>query len=366
MTTEPTRELSGSIQSRVAIDEIPFQGIVEQALAGVYVVYDECFRYVNETFAAMFGYRIDEMEGMHMRDLVTLDSGDDVMLKYEQRILGETHSIRYTTKCRHKDGHIVHLEIHGARVLFRGKPALSGMAVDITDRIESQRELALSRERMRELVHHIDAVREDQRAALARDVHDVLGGMLSSIKMDVTRIIRRSEPVNLREIRDIGLDLLELTQETIDAARAISDELRPRVLDSLGLAAALEELVKKFGARSGITASFVSSCTQHSWPANTSIECFRIVQEALTNVGRHSGARRVYLRISAQEDEFEVAVEDDGCGIASRPTGHAGFGILSMTERARRIGATLVMAPMPLGGTSIVVRGTFVTAGDSP
>ena len=242
--------------ARVGLDEVPFQGIVEAALAGVYVVCDERFRYVNDTFAAMFGYRVDEIEGMHLRDLVTPDSGDDVMEKYHQRITGEMPSIRYTTDCRHKDGRTVKLEIHGARVLFRGQPALSGMALDITDRIERERQLRRSREQLRELARDINTSREDQRARFARDVHDVLGGMLSSIKMDVARILRRAAAPELSDIRTIATELLTLTQETIDAARRIADESRPLALDSLGLFAAIEVMLEKFGSRSGIAVSF--------------------------------------------------------------------------------------------------------------
>jgi len=342
--------------ARVCLDEIPFQGIVEAALAGVYVVYDECFRYVNGTFAAMFGYRIDEMEGMHMRDLVTLDSGDDVMEKYHQRISGERPSIRYTTKCRHKDGRTVHLEIHGSRVLFRGQPALSGMAIDITERVERQQELARSREQLRELAQYINTSREEQRAMFARDVHDVLGGMLSSIKMDVTRILRRATSPELKEIHSIGADLLTLTQETIDAARRIADEARPRVLDSLGLFAALEEMLEKFGLRSGIEVSFAMEGTAPPLASDCSMQCYRIVQEALTNVARHADAHHVRMNVVGRPDGFELQLEDDGCGISADITTRAGIGLVSMKERAREVGGELKVTSARSGGTLISLR----------
>jgi two-component system sensor histidine kinase UhpB len=337
----------------VVLDEIPFQGIVEQALAGVYVVYDECFRYVNETFAAMFGYRVDEMDGMHMRDLVTLDSGDDVMDKYRRRISGETLSIRYKTTCRHKDGHLVHLEIHGSRVLFRGKPALSGMAIDISEHVARQEELEHSREQLRELARCINTAREEQQAAFAREVHDVLGGMLSSIKMDVARISRRAAAPGREDIREISADLLVLTQDTIDAARQIADDSRPRVLDSLGLFAALSEMLQKFGRRAGIAVSLRVEGTEPALPAGHTIQCYRIVQEALTNVMRHAGARNVLLRIDARADGLEVEVSDDGRGMSPDKSRRVGIGLLSMTERAREIGGLLRIVPGESAGTSI-------------
>ena len=342
--------------AHVGLDEVPFQGIVEAALAGVYVVYDECFRYVNGTFAAMFGYRTEEMDGMHMRDLVTLDSGDDVMEKYHQRISGETPSIRYTTKCRHKDGRTVHLEIHGARVLFRGRPALSGMAIDITERVERQRQLARSREQLRELARYINTAREEQRATFARDVHDVLGGMLSSIKMDVTRILRRASAPQLLEIQAIGNDLLTLAQETIDAARRIADDARPLVIDSLGLFAALKEMLEKFGMRSDIEVSFTLDGVEPPMDADCSMQCYRIVQEALTNVARHAQARQVHLRVVGRSDGLDLQVEDDGCGITADAAKRTGIGLLSMTERANEMGGELQVTPGPMGGTLIALR----------
>lgn len=352
--------------SPVVLDEIPFQGIVEQALAGVYVVYDECFRYVNETFAAMFGYRVDEMDGMHMRDLVTLDSGDDVMDKYRQRISGDTLSIRYKTKCRHKDGHVVHLEIHGSRVLFRGEPALSGMAIDISEHVARQDELERSREQLRELARCINTAREEQQAVFAREVHDVLGGMLSSIKMDVARISRRSAGAGLEDIRDISAELLVLTQDTIDAARQIADESRPRVLDSLGLFAALSEMLRKVGARAGIAVSSRVEGTEPALPPGHAIQCYRIVQEALTNVTRHAGALHVVLRIDVRADGLEIEVADDGCGMAPDRTQRVGIGLLSMTERAREMGGTLAIAPGRPSGTSVCLWVPLAAKGSRP
>ena len=351
---------------RIGIDEIPFQGIVEQALAGVYVVYDERFRYANGIFASMFGYRIDEMEGMHMRDLVTLDSGDDVMEKYRQRISGEVQQIRYVTKCRHKDGHVVHLEIHGARVLFRGQPALSGIAIDITERVERQLELTRSREQLRALAGYVNTSREEQRAMFARDVHDVLGGMLSSIKMDVTRMVRRAAAPELVEIRNIGAELLTLVQETIDDARRIANEARPRILDSLGLVAALKEMLEKFGERSDVVVSFTLEGVEPTLSTARSIQCYRIVQEALTNVGRHANAQHVWLRIAARADGFDLEVADDGRGIDSDAMRRGGIGLVSMAERAREIGGTLDANPVASGGTSIMVWVPLVERGRAP
>src|SRR5690349_9673838 len=103
-------------QGVVSLDDVPFRGIVEQSLAGIYVVLDERFMYANDTFAAMFGYSREEFIGRRMIDSVTPDSVEEVMQNYHRRISGEVSSIHYFTKGVRKDGQIVHLELHASRV----------------------------------------------------------------------------------------------------------------------------------------------------------------------------------------------------------------------------------------------------------
>lgn len=351
-----TTAASAAIRDEVAFSDIPFFGIVEQSLAGVYVVLDERFMYANDTFAAMFGYRRDEFLGMRMVDLVTPDSIDEVMRNYRLRISGEVPAIHYFTKCFHKDGHVVHLELHASRVDCRGRPALCGVAIDVSERVQREEQLRQSREQLRELAGYVNTSREEQRAMFAREVHDVLGGMLTSIKMDVTRILRRAEAPELEEIRSIGNDLVTLVQETIDTARKISDELRPRILDAMGLIAAIKEALDRFGTRHGVGTSFTMQGVEPQLSAERTIQCYRIFQEALTNIARHANARTVRVQLQGLDDCLEMQVEDDGRGVAVESMRRGGIGLFSMAERAREIGGSLELKAGAAGGTTVLLR----------
>lgn len=346
---DPSRE------EEVAFADIPFRGIVEQSLAGVYVIVDERIRYANDTFAQMFGYRPHEFTGMHLKDLVTPDSAEQVLENYRSRISGRSvPMIHYFPKCLHRNGHIVHLEVHGSFVEYRGRPALSGVAIDISERVKREEELHQSQRQLRKLAAHLNSVREEQRAVLSREVHDVLGGMLTSIKMDVTRIVRRTESPELAEIRAIATDLVSLVQETIDTARRISDELRPRSLDTLGLTAAIRDDLERFGTRHGVRTTLRTEGGEPDLSATRATQSYRIFQEALTNIGKHAQASKVDVRLRCRDGKFVMEVSDDGCGIDLGSMRPGSVGMLSMSERARKIGATLNIS----GGRG---NGTVVT-----
>lgn len=345
--------LSELSEGEILFADVPFRGIVEQSLAGVYVVLDERFMYANDRFAAMFGYDRNEFIGTRMADVVVPELLPEVMRNYELRITGEVPDIHYITQCRRRDGQIVHLELHASSVICRGRPALAGVAMDITERVRREFDLRESRERLRELALHLNSVREEQRAAFARNVHDVLGGMLTSIKMDVTRIVRRSSIPELDEIRTIATDLVGLVQETIDAARKIANDLRPAILDAQGLTAALREALKSFGLRHDVSTSLEVEGGDPAISPERATHCYRIFQEALTNIARHARARKVSVELRSLGGQFEMSVIDDGHGIDVDQSRRGSIGLFSMSERAREIGGTLNIVSNPGRGTTV-------------
>ena len=235
--------------------DVPFRGIVEQSLAGMYVIQDEVFHYVNATFAAMLGYTPEEMTGMHLRQAVMPKMQEETVANFHRRISGEVPSIRYTTIGRHRSGEPVHLEVHGSSVLYRGRPAVVGVGVNITEQLRQQEALRQSRERLRELAAYINTLREEQRSRIARELHDVVGGMLTSMKLDIQRINRRTDDP---ELKAIVADLLHLAQESIDTVRTISEDLRPGALDHLGLGAAMQAMLRQFSERTEVASQLLA------------------------------------------------------------------------------------------------------------
>lgn len=332
--------------------DIPFRGIVEQSLAGMYVIQDEVFQYVNVTFAGMLGYTPEEMTGMHLRQAVAPEMQEATIANFHRRVSGEVPSIRYTTIGRHRTGVSVHLEVHGSSVLFRGRPAVVGVGINITEQLHQQEALRQSRERLRELAAYINTAREEQRARIARELHDVVGGMLTSMKLDIHRINRR---VDDPELLEITADLSQLVQESIDTVRTISEDLRPGVLDHLDLVAALQCTLREFAERTEIACELDSDklAVRLSQPRETAV--YRICQEALTNIARHAQASRVIVRLRAAEGWLHMEIDDNGRGISTAtPTGKS-IGLLSMAERAREFGGHLSVLSSSAGGASLQV-----------
>lgn len=332
-----------------ASSNVPYRALVEQSLVGIYVIQDSVLRYANAAFAHMTGFQPEEIVGQRLEDLVSPGALDEVQRKEAERLL-QGSSIRYLTRGRHKDGRDIDLEVHGSAVEFNGRPAVAGVAIDVSERLRYERELDASREELRELTTHLNSVREQQRATIAREVHDVLGGILTSVKMDANRILER-EPTS--ELGAIARDLLASVQEGIEVVREISESLYPAVLDHLGLEAAIRHHLDRFCPRHGLHQ--VVEVTRAAAPLSPAqkLAAYRIFQEALTNVARHAHATQVVVRIEPGDARFDLVVEDNGMGIKTSGHRHGAMGLISMRERAREVGGEFSARPGVAGGTCI-------------
>ena len=335
------------------IPDIPYQAIIEQSLAGIYVLQDECFCYANATFAAIAGYTPQEMIGRHVSQFVQPDFIETVLQSYRRRLAGNPPSERFVSRARHKDGRTILIEIHGTRTLYKGRYAMAGIGIEATERIRNEEELRRSREQLQQLTAYTTAKLEDQRRLFARDVHDELGGMLTALKMDATRVMRRVES---DELREMTRGLLTLTQQTIDAVKRISEELRPSALDHLELPLAITRDLEAFTRRSGIahTLDAQRASTLRLSPKRAAA-IYRIFHEAMTNVARHAGAHAVRVALSIEAENFLLDLQDDGCGFDLCATRDRSLGLLHMRERAREIGGELRIESAPGAGTRLVL-----------
>ncbi|CAN5271639.1 PAS domain-containing sensor histidine kinase [soil metagenome] len=334
--------------------DIPYQAIIEQSLAGIYVLQDECFCYANATFAGIAGYRPEELIGRHVSEFVQPDFVETVLQSYRRRLAGNPPSERFVSQARHKDGRTVLIEIHGTRTIYKGRYAMAGIGIEATERIYNEEELRRSREQLQQLTAYTTAKLEEQRRAFARDVHDELGGMLTALKMDVTRVMRRVEG---DELNEMTRGLLTLTQQTIDAVKRISEELRPSALDHLELPLAIMRDLEAFTRRSGIAHALdAGGASTLRLSPKRAAAIYRIFHEALTNVARHSNARAVQVALSLEADHFVLDLRDDGCGFDVCATRNRSLGLLHMRERAREIGGALRIEASPGAGTRLLLK----------
>jgi two-component system, NarL family, sensor histidine kinase UhpB len=242
------------------------------------------------------------------------------------------------------------------RVLFEedGAPRrMLGATLDTTERRLSEEALRASHEQLRQLAHRLDEVREEELARVSREIHDELGHALTVLRLDLgwlaPRVRRNREPVPAKVAEMLGL-----VDDTIDSVRRIAGRLRPPVLEDLGLAAAVDALLERFGRQTGLDVDLRTDGVEVPPAARRAL--YRIVQEALTNVVRHAEARRVRVSLQSSPGAIVLEIADDGRGIPAGMIQNPGsLGLVGMRERAAALGAVFRMLDTPGGGTTIRV-----------
>ena len=226
---------------------------------------------------------------------------------------------------------------------------------DITVRKQADDALKRSEHELRELSARVLEAREEEKTNIARELHDELGQLLTALKMDLAGL--REAPTDKRDekMQEMG----RLLDQTVSATRRISADLRPMMLDDLGLADAAQWLVEEFAKHSGITCHIEMSGSDalEGLSKSVSTAVYRTIQESLTNIGRHSGAKSAWVAFAAQNGWIDVAVEDDGRGIAPEDLDKArSLGLKGMRERISYLGGSLEIARAARGGTRLRAR----------
>ena len=229
-----------------------------------------------------------------------------------------------------------------------------GIMTNITESKNEQLDVLRSRARLAELTEHSEQVKEQERARIAREIHDDLGGNLTAIKMALAMLSARlPQDPGLQE-KAAYLD--SLVDRSIEAVHRISLDLRPSTLD-LGIVAALEWQAREFEKTTGVACIFRSAERDIELDPDHAAALFRIFQEALTNVAKHAGATRVTVTLRRQRQHLTLVIADNGRGMlpADRLKPHS-FGLRGMSERARALGGTLSLSAAPGGGTMVTIK----------
>ena len=227
-------------------------------------------------------------------------------------------------------------------------------------RIAADREVARSRERLSELARHLQTSIEMERAAIAREIHDDVGGSLTALKFDLAWIERHvSDPQVLQRVQSS----LDVVTHALEASQRIMHNLRPAILDQ-GLLAALQWMTQRFEKRTGVRAIFRGPPALPALPAGVPLVAYRTAQEALTNVGKHAQASQVTVDLSLAHGVLSLEVSDDGRGIAAGDLGKVrSFGIRGLHERAGTVGGWIDLSSGPKG-TSLILSIPLEPAAD--
>ena len=238
--------------------------------------------------------------------------------------------------------------------LARLAPAL-GHAIEANEtrraRVAADRELAASRQQLSELAQYLQTSVESERAAIAREIHDDVGGALTALKFDLAWIDRHSrEPA----VRQKAQSALEMAAHAIEASQRVMHNLRPAILEQ-GLVAALQWMAQRFEKRTGTECAFRTSHEHLELPSGVPVVAYRAVQEALTNVSKHAQASRVSVDLSLARGVLSVEVSDNGRGLGADDLAKArSFGIRGLRERADTVGGWVDLSSDG-GGTTLIL-----------
>ena len=311
------------------------------------------FLAVNDSFVFFTGYSREEAVGHTALELNLWPNPDD-RRKVMDKLKKEKRVRDFEVKIRLKSGEERMLLLSVEKIELDGQVCLLHAANDVTQRNRAE-------EALRALSAKLRSAREEEGTRIAREIHDSLGGALTGLKWDLERIDSMlTESTNGSLIPDVHERIGTMTttiETTITTVRRIASELRPGLLDDLGLVAAIEWQVEQFQARAGLKCHWINTTDDVELDRERSTAVFRILQEILTNVLRHAQATNLYVRLSRSRNHFELEVKDDGRGITrSQRNNSRSLGLLGMKERALLVGGTVQITGKEGQGTTVLVR----------
>jgi PAS domain S-box-containing protein len=316
---------------------------------------------VNGSYASFFGYEREELIGRSASNLWADPAQRDAVAAK----LGGGHSVQgLEVQFRRKHGDIRVGLLSMERVPVGEAPVLIAMITDITERKQAEAKIRATSELLRALALRGLAVREEERTNIAREIHDVLAQELTRLKIDLIWLAKRvakpgDEATRATMAARIG-EAVTQADTAISTVQRIATELRPVILDSLGLPAAVEWQVEDFARRTGLEFRVDAHAGESTLARESATAVFRILQESLTNIARHARATSVDVRFAEDAAAATLTVADNGCGITADQIANArSIGLAGMRERAQAFGGLLEIVGVPGAGTTVRVRIPF-------
>jgi PAS domain S-box-containing protein len=342
-----------------------YRSIFENAVEGIFrTTVDGRYLVVNPALARLNGF--DSPQEMMM---TVTDIGRQVYVEPGRReefirlMQKENELLGFEYQVRRKDGSIIWISenVRTVRDADGVIVGYEGMVENITQRKEAEEQLQQSLDRLRTLSARLEVVREEERARIARELHDELGVGLTCLKIDLARvnaIVGEGEGSRLRrKVSDKMRAMIEQIDNTISAVQRIVSELRPAVLDDLGLVAAIEWQCQNFQQLTAIPCTCTATAEDIEVEPERATAVFRICQEALTNVARHANATAVRVSLQERAGSLLLSVSDNGKGIPDHKINDPqSFGLLGMRERAVLLGGEVTITGSPEKGTTITMR----------
>jgi PAS domain S-box-containing protein len=313
---------------------------------------------VNDSFCNMTGFSRDELIGVGgvPHPYWTPEEYENIQKAFEKTLQGDFEDLEL--RFMRKNDERFPVIISPSWLKDRKGEIISYHATvkDITERKRAEEELKRSREELRNLAAYLQSAREQERTNMAREIHDELAQALTALKMDISWLTNKL-PKDQQTLLDKTKAMIKLTDMTIKTVKKISTELRPGILDDLGLVAAIEWQAEEFKNRTGITCELTIDPEDIILDQDRSTTIFRIFQETLTNVARHAKATAVTVSLKEKDSSLELRVRDSGKGITKEQISDPkSFGLMGIRERAKSWGGEVKISGRPGKGTTVVVR----------
>jgi PAS domain S-box-containing protein len=337
--------------------EEQYHRIVNTAQEGIWVVDAEArVNYVNQQLADMLGYTVEKILGRYLFDFM-----DDLSpAAVGESLKGHTQETTGLPdfRFRRKDGSDLWGMVSSSPMFDDNAQFVGalGMIIDVTKRKQAEEALRRSREELRDLAVHLQAAREQERAIIAREIHDDLGQTLSALKIDLTSLEKRL-PKDEEGLIDKTKSIARFIDTIVQSVKRIYSGLRPFVLDDLGLIPAMEWMAKGFQDRTGIKCELFISPEDIVVDKDLATTIFRIFQETLSNIGSHANATSVKVSLGENGTDLILIVSDNGKGIMEKQVSDSkSFGLMGMRERALAVGGEVNIRGIENEGTTVKVK----------
>ena len=306
---------------------------------------DGCYIDVNETFEQQTGWCRDEVIGRSPSD-INLWVDPHQRSLFIQKLLAEGSVRELEVRIRRKDGQIRTTLGSAELIEVNGKPCTLSVIADVTERKRAEEALA-------SLSGHLIETQDEERKRIAREIHDDYNQRVAMLAIDLEQLAENVGDSSGETSQKVH-ELFDRVSELGADLHSLSHRLHSSTLESLGLLAGLEAFCKEFAEQQGVQIDFVHENVRRGLPADAALCMFRITQEALRNVKRHSGANRAEVRLEQLDGSLHLSVSDRGKGFNSnKPAAERGIGIHSMEERLRLLGGNLEIQSRPMEGTRI-------------
>ncbi len=312
--------------------------------------------YANKQCEEVMGYKREEFYSpdFDFFSLIAPDFLEKTKTFYSQHIKGkEVKPYEYALIT--KSGKRIESLLTTRLINYEGDKAILGIITDITERKKAETALDKSREQLRNLAVHLQSIREEERAFVAREIHDELGQALTALKMDLSWLDKKF-PEEQSSLLKKTKSMAQLIDSTIQVVQRLSAELRPGLLDDLGLLAAMEWQAEEFQKRTGIACELSVGDQEIDLDPERSTAIFRIFQETLTNITRHADATSVRVNLAKKGPKLELTIKDNGKGISQQKISDPkSLGLIGIKERVHFLGGDIDIKGIRNKGTTVTV-----------